>query len=214
MPLVYFDANILKFSETKLRRFKPRQKIVTWGDMIITSEVNDIVYLNPNDSIKNNEKLKTEARLLGDIAQLAKDKRISLVIQSETLLESWGLPNLDSQSGKFYGAPYKLVEAPVKYGRVIVGDSDPIEDQFRFISSITNKRFVDLQKATGAYQGEKPLNRNQLLDAWHLWCAEYNKCDYFLTLDIKLNRVVTKSKSWPGEVKIVLPSELLESIKT
>jgi hypothetical protein len=68
-----------------------------------------------------------------------------------------------------------------------------------------------LQKLTGAYQGPGRLNRNQLLDAFHLWCAEYNHCDYFLTLDFNLSKIANKQKRrFPTE--IVKPSELIERI--
>jgi len=83
--------------------------------------------------------------------------------------------------------------------------------QFRFLSSLKNKKFIELQKLTGADQGTGKLNRNQLLDAFHLWCAEYNGCDYFLTFDFKLMRVVGKQKGrFLGEV--VKPSELISQI--
>jgi predicted nucleic acid-binding protein len=64
---------------------------------------------------------------------------------------------------------------------------------------------------TGAYQGSGKLNRNQLLDAFHIWCAEFNKCDYFLTLDFKLLNVVRKQKRH-SLVEIIKPSELVTKI--
>ena len=88
---------------------------------------------------------------------------------------------------------------------------DPELEQFRFLGSLRHPRFLALQKMTGAYQGPGKLNRNQLLDAFHLWCAEHNHCSFFLTLDFKLLKVLRKGKNQP-RVKAVKPSELLAEV--
>ena len=84
-------------------------------------------------------------------------------------------------------------------------------EQLHFLSSLSNSRFLELQKATGAYQGDKPRNRNQLLDAFHFWCAEHNECDFFLTLDFKLIRVFSLSRT-TSTVRLIRPSELLTEL--
>ena len=208
---VYIDTNVLKFSATQLQRYRPRTQKINWGGRELEVTVNDLVCVNPNETIKNPE-LKIEAELLPVLAEAGKAGVIKYVIQMEALFESWGIPKMKSETGTFYDAPYECVEAPVKYSRTLVGAGfDPKEMQFRFLSSIKNKRFIELQKLTGAYQGSGKLNRNQLLDAFHLWCAEHNGCDYFLTLDFKLIRVVGKQKGrFLSEV--VKPSELMSRI--
>jgi hypothetical protein len=67
---------------------------------------------------------------------------------------------------------------------------------------------------TGAYQGGGKWNRNQLLDAFHLWCAEYNKSDYFLTLDFKLIRILGQNRKTRLPVRAVRPSELLAALES
>ena len=179
-PRVYIDTNVFKFSATQLPRMVPRQQTLDWGGRLHEVVFTTLVEWNPNDSISN-PGLKTEAELLPKLAELGKTGNIEYVIQSETLCETWGLPNIDSSGGRFYGTPYKKVEAPFTYGRIIVGGGgDPTEMQTEFLSGITHKRFLELQRMTGAYQGEERVNRNQMLDAFHLWCAEHNHCDYFL----------------------------------
>jgi hypothetical protein len=80
-------------------------------------------------------------------------------------------------------------------------------------SSINDKRFIELQRACGAFQGHiKPPNHNQLLDAFHIWCAEFAGCSYFLTLDFKLMRVLSKSKA-KTQLRLVRPSELLFEVQ-
>jgi len=210
-PKVYIDTTVLKFSATQLPRLRPRKQTINWGGRFHEVTVHDFVRVNPNDFIDNAE-LKAEAELLPTLAEAGKRGKVKYVIQMETLFESWGIPKMDSETGKFYGAPYEDVEAPIKYSRVLLGfNRDAREMQFSFLSSIRNARFIELQKMTGAYQGPGKLNRNQLLDAFHIWCAEHNKCDYFLTLDFKLLNVLRKQNPHPL-VELVKPSELVEKI--
>jgi len=210
-PRVYLDTSVLKFSATRLPRLLPRNQRINWGGRVHEITVYESVYINPNLSIKN-PGLKAEAELLPKLAESGKLGQVSFVIQTETLVESWGLPKMDSTTGRFYGAPYQTVEAPIEYGRVVFGGpSDFKVLQFDFLVKLKSRRFLELQRFTGAYQGDRGQNRNQLLDAFHLWCAEYNRCDYFLTLDFKLIRML-RSRESAVRVRVVRPSELLAAV--
>jgi hypothetical protein len=210
-PKVYIDTTVLKFSATRLPRLRPRKQTINWGGRVHEVTVHDFVRVNPNDLIDNPE-LKAETELLPTLAEAGKRGEVKYVIQMETLFESCGIPKMDSETGKFYGTPYQDVDAPIKYSRVLLGfNRDAREMQFSFLSSIKDKRFIELQKMTGAYQGPGKLNRNQLLDAFHIWCAEHNKCDYLLTLDFRLVNVLRKQNQHPL-VEVVKPSELVKKI--
>ena len=167
----------------------------------------------PNDFIKNNPDLKSEADLLPRAAELGKAGAVEYVMSMETVVgESWNLPDMDSKSGRFYGAPIAIVDFPFEYGRIVGGVGiNRKDEQLRFFTSIKDKRFLELQKMTGAYQGKRPTNQNQLLDAFHLWCAELNGCEFFLTLDFTLIKVLKLAKK-KSVVRAVRPSELLASI--
>ena len=90
---------------------------------------------------------------------------------------------------------------------------DSKDAQFQFLSSLKNRRFLELQKITGAYQGEGKLNRNQLLDAFHFWCAEFNSCAFFLTLDFKLIRMLNSARvKHASPTLAVRPSELMQKL--
>ena len=210
---VYIDTNVLKLSATKLSRMVPRQQTIIWGDITQEVTVHDLVEINPNDLIGNPE-LKEEAGLLPVLAEHGKQGRVKYLIQIETLFESWGIPNMDSSSGQFYGAPIDKADEPILYGRVMVGAGvNAKEGQFDFLSHLDHPRFKELQKMVGAYQGPGKRNRNQLLDAFHVWCAEHNQCDYMLTLDFKLIRVIENNRKNKPLVKVVRPSELLEKFE-
>lgn len=211
-PKIFLDTTVLKFSATELPRLQPRNTSITWGDKSIDVKDYDFVDVNPNDFIENAE-LKTEAELLPRLAEIGKLGTVEYVINIEIEQESWGLPNMDSKTGQFYGAPIKTVEAPLEYSRIVAGgEANARERQYDFLSSITHKRFLEIQKMTGAYQGKQPLNHNQLLDAFHLWCAEYNDCEFFLTLDFKVIKVLGLSPK-KSTVQSVRPSQLLSLLE-
>lgn len=151
--------------------------------------------------------------MLPRLAELGKLGVVDYVISNETLWESWGLPNMDSKSGQFYGSPIKKVQAPLEYGRTLFGGAVTArERQYAFLCSVKHKRFLEIQKMTGAYQGRQPLNHNQLLDAFHLWCAEHNDCEFFLTLDFKAIKVLKLSPR-KSSVQAVRPTELLSLLE-
>ena len=211
-PTVYIDTNVLKFSSTRLFRLRPRQKVIKWGDITEEVTVHDPVHINPNDKISD-PILKRETDLLERVAESAKNGSIKIVINVETEFESWGIPNMDSESGRFYGAPVEMIESPINHGRVLMGDDFDTETlQMNFLTGIEHPRFKELIKLTGAYQGKHGYNKNQLLDAFYLWCAEGHGCDFFLTLDFKLIRIVNNNNKIAINTELVIPSELLSRL--
>ena len=208
IPRVYLDTTVLKFSATALKRLLPRKQMLYWGGNVHEVTVHDLSTVNPNESLTG--EIKAEAELLPTLAEFGKQGTVRYFIHTETEFESWGLPKMmGNTTGRFYGAPIEGAESPVQYSRVMIGyyTQDPKEMQFDFLSDLKHRRFNELQRMTGAYQGPEKLNRNQLLDAFHIWCAEHNGCDFFLTLDFKLIKVV--SHSHKPTIKLVRPSELL-----
>ena len=111
-PTVYIDTNVLKFSATKLFRLRPRQEVIKWGDITEEVTVHDPVHINPNDKISD-PVLKRETELLESVAESAKNGSINIVINVETEFESWGIPNMNSESGRFFGAPIEMIESPI-----------------------------------------------------------------------------------------------------
>lgn len=209
---MYLDSNVYKFSATRLLRFRPQESIVDWGGQKQTFILHEPITVNPNEGITKNPDLRREADLLPQVAALAGAGLVEFLINIETQMEVWGLPNLDSETGGFYGAHRKIVEAPIRYGRVLFrAHGDYRAEQFNYLCSLRDKRFLELQRITGAYQGEDKVNRNQLLDAFHLWCAEHNGCNFLLSLDFKLAKVIGRSKTKP-RVRVVRPSELLAAL--
>ena len=209
-PLVYVDANILKFAATAVLRLFPRKQIISWDDGTISEHnYREPTHVNRNERIKN-EELKREAHLIKSIAEHAKTGRMVAAMDIETRFETWGLPDMDSATGKFYGAPIGPAPPPICADRLLFcAGRDPVEMQRRFLRSIKHPRFLELQKITGGYQGPGNYDWNQVLDAYALWCAEHNGCDYFLTLDFSLINTLRKAKGKSLHTRVVRPSELI-----
>ena len=209
MPSVYLDTTVLKFAVDRIEGWAPTRKPLSWGwrEFIVT--VHEPAVAFPNEELPNDE-LKNETRLLPRVAELSRESRIELLMQQETLIELWGLPRTIDERGLFYGTPIKKISAPFEYGRVVFeAFADAGALQYDFLSRISDERFVELQKACGAYQGSKPPSPNQLRDAFHVWCAEAAGADFFLTCDLSLVRYVGRQKRYMPSVRVVKPSELL-----
>lgn len=213
MPVqAYLDTTALKFAANAIAGFAPRPVTITWGGKRFDTVVHDPVVISPNDSLEN-ERLKVEANLLPEVAELGKVGAITFGIQAETEIESWGLSRMNSETGRFFGAKVERLRAPIEYGREVIGAGiDCVTEQYDFLTSIRDKRYLQIQRMTGAYQGKNPVNRNQLLDAWHLWCAEASDCEYFLTLDFKLEKVLGRS-SGALNTTVIFPSGLIETLR-
>ncbi|MDT7817191.1 MAG: hypothetical protein QOJ42_7107 [Acidobacteriaceae bacterium] len=109
------------FRRPALLRVIPRETLVDWGETKQAVTAYDLVTVNPNEGITNNPELKREAELLPQVAALVGSGRVEFLINIETQMEIWGLPNLDSETGRFYGAARRVVEAPADYNRIMFG---------------------------------------------------------------------------------------------
>jgi hypothetical protein len=213
---VFVDANVIKLaSETDV--LVPRQDTVTWGGKEIEITVHDSGVRRELDRLPEGE-LKAEALLLRRVADEARNGIIRLIIQAEVVHETWTLPW--ARGAHLYGVDIEWVDAPIQYGRILgrivpsprsARRNDMKESTVEFLSRLKQARFKELQVACGATQGDR-INENQLIDAFHVWCAEEAGATHFLTLDFKLMRTVRQHKKHPPRVKVVKPSELLHDL--
>jgi hypothetical protein len=191
----------------------PDPQKIDWGGRETEVDVHRPVLVNQNTKhlIKNSERFE-DTIALRFIAALAKEGKIQLFMHQEVLFELMRLPRATDEGPRFYGAPIKKVEGPFQYGRVVV-DGTGRDYQYEFLSKIEHPRFKELQRACGAYQGAtKPLQRNQLLDAFHVLCAESASATYFLTLDDTLIGVLTSRSPRKTTVTPITPKRLLISL--
>ncbi len=210
---VFIDTNILKFSAVKKHVYRPKKATINWGGTNFETEYHEPYTVNDLHKIKN-EVQKRDAVCLGMLAYSGISERLRFYTHREVDLETWGLPGMASPSGRFFGCPIGEVPDPIApQSRMILGGKKKFKEHtLDFVCSVKNPRYVELTKMTGAYQGEsKPLNPNQALDAYHLWCAESASIDYFLTMDYKQKKVVERSKI-KTSVTIITLDQLLRTV--
>jgi hypothetical protein len=160
------------------------ETLVDWGETKQAVTAYDLVTVNPNEGITNNPELKREAELLPHVAALV-GSGVEFLINIETQMEIWGLPNLDSETGRFYGADRRVVEAPVAYNRIMFGGNAGYkEEQFNFLRSLQHDRFLELQRVTGAYQGEPATEISCLMRSTY-GVRSIMPATFFLSLDFK-----------------------------
>ncbi|HEY3742990.1 MAG TPA: hypothetical protein VGL53_24255 [Bryobacteraceae bacterium] len=105
------------------------------------------------------------------------------------------------------GVPMKETRSPIP--RSIAGGAGgniglTENEQMDFFRSIQHPRFLQIRKAVG---------EAHIDDAFHLWSAEEESLDVFLTLDGRFKRVVfTQTKHINSSVAVLHPMELCEEM--
>lgn len=212
-PSIFLDTNVLKASVDTRLVFIPESKAVNWGGRDFDVDVHRPVFVNQNTKYltQGNTERFEDTVALRFIAALAKENKIRLISHQEVSIELMGLPRATG-GNTFYGAPINNVAGPFQYDRVVI-DGTGRDYQYEFLSTVKHDRFSELQRVCGAYQGAgKPLNRNQLLDAFHILCAESASASYFLTIDDKLIRVLTNQPRRQSSVMPITPKRLLVTL--
>lgn len=211
IPAIFLETTVLKASVDTQLVLVPQSETVRWGDRDITIDVHHPVYLNQNIKfLRQGQRERFEDTIaLRFIAALAKEEKIKLLIHEEVYIELMGLPRVFGSGPLFYGAPVHKIRGPIEYGRIVV-DGTRKDYQYEFLSGVRHPRYLELQKLCGAYQGDgRPPNRNQLIDAFHLFCAESSEADYLLTLDDKLAKAISNDKTRKVSVMPISPKRLL-----
>jgi hypothetical protein len=211
---IYLDTNILKFSIDNVTRMFPRKRTFHLANgNLLRFDQYDLRNINPNDRI-NNRDLRAEVNLLPEIAAFARFGTVEFMMNIEVMSEFFGLPGSMEAKG-FYHVPITYTDPPIEYQRLIFGPNGESHDEMmtQFLEGINHKRFLQLQRACGAFQGQYRPNPNQLKDAYHVWCAEVANADYFLTCDLKLVRQISLHKQHAPKVKVVKPSQMLSLLQ-
>jgi len=207
IPKIYIDKSALNFFVHRT----PQNRIICWHGQVPKVAVGSFTHLNPRVSLSN-FKMEVEVELLPVIADAGKKGLIKYVIQNEALFASRNVLKINYRRGQFRGIPCKFVSTPKSYRRFFFRlCSDGKELEFGSPPSIEDKRFLELLKMISTYQGTSNPVPSQILNAFQLWCAEQNKCDYFLTVDLNLIKVIRKGTRHPL-TEVVKPSELIKVI--
>lgn len=101
----------------------------------------------------------------------------------------------------------QLANCPIYYGRMIVSPFEKSDEQLKFLRDLKHRDYDEWKKIVGVV-ADSNNERNQLMDAWHLWSADHNHCEYFLKMDSKLIRSVA-SRRRKSQLRLVTPSQFL-----
>jgi hypothetical protein len=174
---------------------------------------------------------------LPTITRLAREGRVKLCHCAELIEESWGGDYLGA--GGFVGdlfngvplhdvpeavvrshfqqldfAEYVKKEKVIQFCRdVLLGCSyDMFEKRPQFLSRFTDFERENLKRLDRFKQLCSALPENHYPDALHLWTAEVNGLDYFLTADKTFINVMTKTSRVPLPTRPISPSDLLTEL--
>ena len=180
------------------RTERRRNRVATWIEEIPTLRV--LRGKTPEQSNSIYDSLK-------EIARMARGGLVTLYESDETLTEFLNFRPVGFGLGKFDvfgGVRIKHARAPIDRGFKI--DATYTRERARndwhaFLVQIDHPRFLKLLKHTG---GEHKA------DLYHLWEAEHNRLEAFVTLDVRFINAVSNPKSIETLVKICTPAEFVE----
>jgi len=194
-------------------RFEARKQRLQWGSLDYEVPIKHLVKRHLHH--RSSSALRCDASLLLGIAGLALKKKVELVWHLETQLEYLGLRKATGVSSAFYGAPIGVIQGPVRYSRTLIDGSGtlgaPEQLTVQFLEAINVSRYLELKRLTNAQPASKHYV-NQLLDAFHIWCAESSNSAVFLTTDYTLIRLAAKSPSKPQSLRLLTPRGLMLSL--
>jgi hypothetical protein len=179
-------------------------KSVTWGKQKFTVRLARRV----KKRLPAGEWLQQEVPFLPAVAAAAREGKITLCRGGELGWEA-NHPKpvfFEGPASPFQGLSFEPVKPPFYYSRTLGSfDDGPGEGHARqkaFFENIQYPRYLEILKAIGG---------NKHADAFHLWAAESDHVDYFLTTDRKLIHSVQGPPIAIG-VCVLAPSKLLEDI--
>jgi hypothetical protein len=204
---IFIDTCVVRFSQEERRQWlKQKEPVNLFGKLQEVEIVRGHVD-SPQDKIDNDKQLR-DAKASVEIAKLLATKQVQGVWQFETLFE-WGRTKKMGISAPSINQYMEVADPPCHYTRVLF---DPDQDvQFNFLRNLNQERYVDWKKACGVVKGSKK-ELNQLMDAWNLWSAEHNECDFFLTVDYKLIRSVN-SRNIESNLELITPTEFINRME-
>ena len=230
MISVLLDNCVLSLSDTMRTVLKPVHVVV--GGVKQTFQVLGFERRWSPDA--EEQWLRSEFECLPTVAGLAREGRVRLCFYNELRHEASKRPGSFPRTPighLFYGVKFNEIDAAVERSYFFqidiseyvtteemikfckwllvcdVGDPlDSLESTGRFPTSlIQNLRNVGRYRTLCSGLGER-----QYPDAFHLWTAEVNGMDYFLTTDRKFIRAMTESKRLRLPCEPISPSALLE----
>jgi hypothetical protein len=209
MLRVFVDTSIVRYADQERTHLVKQPETFRWGGTLVTAPIVRQVTEHPLEKLNTPQHQHTyeDAKLIPVIDDLAKHGLITLLWHMETMLEY-------QRNRPFPGPPVpdfieriQLANCPIYYARMIVSPFEKTDEQLKFLRALKHLGFDEWKRIVGVV-ADSNNERNQLMDAWHLWSADHNHCEYFLTMDSKLIRSVA-SRRRKSQLRLVTPSQFL-----
>lgn len=224
---VLVDNCVLDLAETVQEGTKRVE--VPWGDITVTTDIVGLVGKTPRDTTQ-----QVQRECLPTIVRLVRNGTLLLHKTTEVAFEAWHragaaapLPGYLFASVPFIDIPPAIERSRLRQteiGQHVQGDAVAQfcqwlrgVDEKRLLSEATFREHITPQEAAnlgnlGRFRELcKGLSPDQCRDAFHLWTAEVNGLDYFLTVDTKFIRALTMRGKKPDLPCLpVTPSDLLD----
>lgn len=173
-----------------------------WGNRTHKIDVAQDVPRTYRGHGQTRERTAQKLHVLSRVADLAKTGRIACYSSQEIKFETWGLPrkySFDPRANPFRDVHFEPCRLPYQRSIMFRGNYDFREEKKQFLAAIPDARFQAINKSTGGYHAA---------DCYHLWTAELNELDVFLTVEERFRNAFRGQKKVSSTVKIMLPEEL------
>lgn len=215
-----------------IRPAEPREKVVQWGPHTVSAKLPGFRRKRMDD------KRWAQVRCLPTIARLAREKHLTLFTYSELIFEGMhsGRKFYGSCHDLLRGVELAHVDMAVErsyfhqtsdFSAAVSGDAlAAFIDEFllpldaeKFLQLVGGhphfpKYLIDNLRNLDRFRLLcENLTRDQRRDAMHLWTAEVNGLDYYLTMDGKFRNVMVETKKVGCHpTRVVLPHELVDAL--
>lgn len=234
MKRVFVDNCIMSVSDT-MQGARKRQTL-NWGGSEQTIEI--VGYTRKPLPNKSEAWKREQVECLPTLGRMARQNCISLYTYQETIFEGWkragSFPSIHL-GNVFEGINIEKVDAAVErsyFFQMELGQYIEKQSVVEFCEWLLAIDANTILEVIGNIPKEFPpfllnnlrnlerfrelcrgLSTHQYPDALHLWTAEVNDTQYFLTIDRKFIRVMTESKNLELPCRPISPSQLLDELK-
>lgn len=201
---VLLDPSVRRNSVTYVSVLRP--KTVKWGDQESTIESLQRAprHIRPDETFRHEQ-----VPYIATIRQLDDQGKVSLYRSNEILMED--MRNRRTDRGYLgidvlEGVEIKQAESPFKQSILIGGLMGSFgvtkDEQFEFMEGINDDRWEHVRSEIGS---------GHLADAFHLWTAEHNGLDAYVTMDKRFyNRATQVANRVKSSVNVHTPKTLCE----
>lgn len=229
---VFVDNCVISLSDTMEGAFKEQN--LAWGDSI--QRIRIAGYIRKKLPSEDQAWKRDQIECLPTLGKRAQEQKIALYTYSEINFEGWkrsGSVFANRFGNVFSGVHFSHVDSAIERSYFFQSElseylkKDQVIDFCKWlltpnIESIAaklapTKRYPEfllqnLQKVQRFRELCEGLSEKQYPDAFHLWSAEVNKMDLFLTTDRKFIRALTETKKMDLPCTPLSPSQLLDQL--